>query len=25
MNEGLRNTSFVFGLFLLCILIWKLH
>ena len=25
MNEGLRNTSFTFGLFLLCILFWKLH
>lgn len=25
INEGLRNTSFVFGLFLLSILLWKLH
>jgi hypothetical protein len=25
MNEGLRNASFVFGLFLLCTLLWKLH
>ncbi len=25
MNEGLRNTSFVFVLFLLCTLFWKLH
>jgi hypothetical protein len=25
MNEGLRNTSFVFGLFLLSIVLWKLQ
>jgi hypothetical protein len=25
MNEGLRNASVVFGLFLLCTLFWKLH
>jgi len=23
MNEGLRNTSFIFGLFLLAIVLWK--